>query len=104
MQEGGELSCSRLSYIQMGGNAFGYSILIAMIGVGVLAVGSGQDTNFKRMLACPLGSDLVQHCRRDRYGIQHWNSVRAGGRVVVRVGSVVDGTAWFVNRPATQIV
>jgi hypothetical protein len=50
MQEGGELSCSWLSYIQMGGNAFGYGILIAMIGVGSLAVGSGQDTNFKRML------------------------------------------------------
>jgi hypothetical protein len=58
MQEGGELSCSRLSYIQMGGNAFGYGILIAMIGVGVLAVGSTQDTNRKRMLLVRWGATL----------------------------------------------
>src|SRR3974377_2268433 len=50
MMEGGELTCSRLSYIQMGGNGFGYSILIAMIGVGALAVGSARDTNYKRVL------------------------------------------------------
>jgi hypothetical protein len=50
MPEGGELTCSRLSYIQMGGNGFGYSILIAMIGVGSLALVSAQDTNLKRML------------------------------------------------------
>src|SRR5512135_1693611 len=50
MLEGGELTCSRLSYTQMGGNGFGYSILIAMIGVGGLAVGSAQDTNRKRVL------------------------------------------------------
>jgi hypothetical protein len=50
MQEGGELICSRVSYIQLGGNALGYSILIAMIGAGVLAVGSAQDTNRRRVL------------------------------------------------------
>src|SRR5512136_889539 len=50
MQEGGELICSRISYIQLGGNALGYGILIAMIGAGVLAVGSAQDTNPRRVL------------------------------------------------------
>jgi hypothetical protein len=50
MQEGGELICSRLSYIQMGGNGFGYRVLFAMIVVGVLAVGSAQDTNLRRIL------------------------------------------------------
>jgi hypothetical protein len=50
MQAGGELVCGRISYIQLGGNAFGYGILIAMIGVGVLAVGSAQDTNRRRIL------------------------------------------------------
>jgi hypothetical protein len=50
MPEGGELICTRLSYIQMGGNELGYGILIAMIGVGILAVGSAQDTNRKRIL------------------------------------------------------
>ncbi len=50
MQEGGELICARLSYIQLGGNALGYGILIAMIGIGALAVGSAQDTNRKRIL------------------------------------------------------
>ena len=58
MQAGGELTCSRLSYIQMGGNAFGYSILIAMIGMGGLAVGSAQDTNRKRMLLVRWGGTL----------------------------------------------
>src|SRR5512147_3086279 len=58
MPEGGELTCSRLSYIQMGGNRFGYSILIAMIGVGALAVGSAQDTNRKRMLLVRWGGTL----------------------------------------------
>ena len=50
MPEGGELICNRISYIQLGGNALGYSILIAVIGVGALAVGSTQDTNRKRIL------------------------------------------------------
>lgn len=50
MPEGGELTCSRLSYIQLGGNGLGYVLLIAMIGVGVLAVGSAQDSNRKRVL------------------------------------------------------
>ena len=50
MPEGGELTCNRVSYIQMGGNGFGYSILIAMIGIGALAVGSALDTNRKRVL------------------------------------------------------
>jgi hypothetical protein len=50
MQEGGELTCSRYSYIQIGGNGFGYSVLIAMIVVGVLAVGSAQATNRQRVL------------------------------------------------------
>jgi len=58
MLEGGELTCSRLSYIQMGGNGFGYSILIAMIGLGVLAVGSAQDSNFKRILFVRWGAAL----------------------------------------------
>ena len=50
LQESGELICGRISYIQLGGNALGYGILIAMIGVGALAVGSAQDTNRKRIL------------------------------------------------------
>ena len=50
MQEGSEQICGRISYLQLGGNALGYGILIAMIGVGVLAVGSAQDTNRKRIL------------------------------------------------------
>ncbi len=58
MQEGGELICTRLSYIQMGGNGFGYSILIAMIGIGILAVGSTQDTNRKRKLLVRWGGTL----------------------------------------------
>jgi len=58
MQEGGELACSRLSYIQMGGNVFGYSILIAMIGVGCLAIGSAQATNLKRLLLVRWGGTL----------------------------------------------
>ena len=58
MQEGGELSCNRLSYIQMGGNGFGYSILIAMIGIGILAVGSAQETNRKRKLLVRWGGAL----------------------------------------------
>lgn len=58
MPEGGELVCSRLSYIQMGGNGFGYSILIAMIGVGSLAVASARDTNRKRMLLVRWGGTL----------------------------------------------
>jgi hypothetical protein len=58
MQEGGALTCSRLSYVQMGGNGFGYSILLAMIGVGVLAVGSAQDTNRKRILLVRWGGTL----------------------------------------------
>lgn len=58
LPEGGELICSRLSYIQLGGNGFGYSILIAMIGVGTLAVGSAQDTNRKRILLIRWGATL----------------------------------------------
>src|SRR5262245_22091519 len=58
MLEGGELTCSRLSYIQVGGNGFGYSILIAMMGVGVLAVGSARDTNRKRVLLIRWGGAL----------------------------------------------
>ena len=58
MPEGGELTCSRLSYIQMGGSGFGYGILIAMIGVGGLAVGSTQDTNRKRILLVRWGGTL----------------------------------------------
>jgi hypothetical protein len=57
-QEGGELTCSRLSYIQMGGNALGYGILIAMIGVGALAVGSAQDSNLQRILLVRWGATL----------------------------------------------
>ena len=58
MPEGGELTCSRLSYIQMGGNGFGYSILIAVIGVGSLAVASAQDTSRKRKLLIRWGGTL----------------------------------------------
>lgn len=58
MQEGGELTCNRLSYIQMGGNALGYGILIAMIGVGVLAVGSAQDSNLQRILLVRWGATV----------------------------------------------
>ena len=58
MPEGGELTCSRLSYIQMGGNGFGYSILIAVIGVGSLAVGGAQDTSRKRKLLIRWGGTL----------------------------------------------
>jgi hypothetical protein len=57
-QETGELICGRVSYVQLGGNALGYSILIAMIGVGVLAVGSAQDTNRKRILLVRWGGTL----------------------------------------------
>ena len=58
MLEGGELTCSRLSYIQMGGNGFGYSLLIAMIGVGSLALATTQDTNRKRILLVRWGGTL----------------------------------------------
>jgi hypothetical protein len=58
MPESGELTCIRLSYIQMGGNALGYGILIAMIGVGLLAVSSAQDTNLKRILLIRWGATL----------------------------------------------
>jgi|WetSurMetagenome_2_1015567.scaffolds.fasta_scaffold265616_2 hypothetical protein len=58
VQEGGELICSRLSYIQMGGNAFGYGILIAMIGVGALAVSSAQESNLQRILLVRWGATL----------------------------------------------
>ena len=42
----------------MGGNELGYGILIAMIGVGILAVGSAQDTNRKRILLVRWGATL----------------------------------------------
>ena len=58
MPEGGELACSRLSYIQLGGSGFGYSILIAMIGVGSLALASAQDTSLKRVLLVRWGGTL----------------------------------------------
>ena len=58
MPEGGELTCSRLSYIQIGGNGFGYSILIAMIGAGVLAVGSAPDTNRARIMLIRWGGTI----------------------------------------------
>ena len=38
--------------------AFGYGILIAMIGVGALAVGSAQDTNRRRILLVRWGGTL----------------------------------------------
>jgi hypothetical protein len=58
IQEDGGLICGRVSYIQLGGNALGYGLLIAMIGVGALAVGSAQDTNRKRMLFVRWGGTL----------------------------------------------
>jgi hypothetical protein len=59
MPESGDLICSRVSYIQLGGNALGYGILIAMIGVGVLAVGSAQDANRKRVLLVRWGGTAI---------------------------------------------
>ena len=50
MALGGQLVCSRLSYIQLGGNALGYGLLLLMVAIGVLAVGSTRDVNYRRVV------------------------------------------------------
>ncbi len=47
--QAGEMICSRLSYLQMGGNALGYALLALMCGVGFLAIESSRDSNYHRV-------------------------------------------------------
>ena len=45
---GGPMVCSQVSYLQYGGNLLGYGMLIVMIGVGIAAINSVRDSNYRR--------------------------------------------------------
>ena len=55
----GVLVCTRLSYIQYGGNPLGYGLLTLMIGLGVLAAGSARDVHHRRRLVIRWSSALL---------------------------------------------
>ena len=46
---GGPLVCSQVSYLQYGGNLLGYLMLIVMVAVGVAAINSVRDSNYRRI-------------------------------------------------------
>lgn len=83
----GEMICARRSYMQRGGNALGYSFLILMIGAGMLAVGSAQDSTYRRVFLFAGWEHYPVHLR-DSSGMGFWNCFRAGGVAAAGIGSV----------------
>ncbi len=41
--------CSQVSYLQYGGNLLGFLMLIVMVAVGVAAINSVRDSNYRRI-------------------------------------------------------
>ncbi len=85
----GEMIRGRRSYMQLGGNALGYSFLILLIGAGMLAAGSAQDSTYRRVLFIRLAGSITQCTCAIAAGWCFGIAFAPGGVAAAGIGRVV---------------